>query len=65
MDAGLKKSFKSNVRSEKRLDTNFVLDHEEKETFRCDICGKSFTTKANLTKHIGAIHDGKKPFTYM
>ena len=47
MDPGLKKSFKSNVRSKNRMDTNFVLDHEEKETFRCDMCGKSFTNKTN------------------
>ena len=37
-------------------------DHNEKETFRCEMCDKSFINRQKLAKHIGGVHDRKKPF---
>ena len=31
---------------------------------RCEIYGKSYTNETNLAIHIGAIHEGKKPFEF-
>ena len=36
--------------------------HNEKQTFRCEMCGKSFINRQKLAKHIGAVHNRKKPF---
>ena len=77
MDSGLKKSFKSNVRSKNIKDTNFVLDHEEKETnltkhigaiheenkpFKCDMCDYSCSQKKSMNIHVASVHKVKKPF---
>ena len=45
-----------------RSDKQHLSNHEEKDKFGCEICGKNFTNETNLAKHIGAIHEGKKPF---
>ena len=34
----------------------------EKNTSKCEICDKRFINKTSLAKHIGAIHEGKKPY---
>ena len=41
--------------------------HEEKkpvytETYECDFCDKTFSRPDNVTRHIKAVHEGKKPF---
>ena len=36
--------------------------HEEKEAFKCKVCGKPFSQKAMMIKHMSSIHEGKKPF---
>ena len=41
------------------MNTNISLVVEGKNTFRCDVCGKSFANKTRLAKHIGAVHEGK------
>ena len=48
--------------SKNRLDTHILSGHEEKQKFKCEICGKNFVRKTILAQHIGAIHEGKKPF---
>ena len=45
-----------------RSDKQHLSGHEEKDKFGCEICGKNYTNERNLSKHIGAIHEGKKPF---
>ena len=52
MESVVKKSSKSNLRNKSRLETNSTLVHKEKQTFRCDICGKSFITKTNLANKL-------------
>ena len=42
METVLKKSFKSNFKIKTKLDTTISLDHEGKNTFSCEICGKNF-----------------------
>ena len=44
-----------------------VSFHEEKkpvntETYECDFCDKTFSRPDNVTRHIKAVHEGKKPF---
>ena len=34
-----------------------------KKPFKCTICDYEGSLKGNLTKHIEAVHDGKKPLT--
>ena len=42
---------------------NFFLSTEDqKRSFECDICFKSFSTKANLGVHVTSVHEGKRPF---
>ena len=62
METILEKSSKSNFRKKPRLDTHILSEHEEKNMFGCEICGKNFATKQLLARHIGAIHEGKKPY---
>ena len=45
-----------------KSETQISSDHERKKVFRCEICGKTYTTKTILTQHIGVIHEGNKPF---
>ena len=44
-----------------------VSFHEEKkpvstETYECDFCDKTFSRPDNVSRHIKAVHEGKKPF---
>ena len=43
--------------SEGSLKLHISLVHEEKNLFKCEICGKSFQHKKSLTGHIS--HEGK------
>ena len=45
-----------------KSETQISSDHERKKVFRCEICGKTVTTKTILMQHIGVIHEGNKPF---
>ena len=45
-----------------KSETQISSGHERKKVLRCEICGKTFTTKTILTQHIGAMHNGDKPF---
>ena len=54
-----KKSFKSDCRKEGRMESQISSGLQGKNTFGCEICGKSLTTKKTLTQHISAIHEGK------
>ena len=37
-------------------------DHVVDKRVRCDICDSSFKSKKSLKRHIGSVHEGKKPF---
>ena len=42
-----------------------VNSHSEEEMdqpLRCDICDSPFKSEGTLKKHIGSVHEGKKPF---
>ena len=36
------------------------LLHERQRNYKCNSCGKSFTTSGYLKTHVKTIHDGKK-----
>jgi KRAB domain-containing zinc finger protein len=36
--------------------------HEEKKTFKFDICDNSFSGKSQMKQHVLSVHEGKKPF---
>ena len=46
---------------------DFDVKQEEKtldntKTYECDFCDKTFSRPDNVTRHIKAVHEGKKPF---
>ena len=36
--------------------------HEQLRPFKCDLCGKSFSTKQSLKFHVEAVHDRKRNY---
>ena len=48
------KSFKTN--SEHHLSIHIKLQHPK----HCNYCGKDFSTRKYLKKHIASVHEGKK-----
>ena len=40
----------------------YLIQHEEKKTFKCTLCDAYFSLKTNLSKHIKSVHEKKKPF---
>ena len=36
--------------------------HEGKKDHKCVICGKSFSFKKNLRRHINIVHEGKRDY---
>ena len=34
--------------------------HEGKNPFKCDICDRCFSQKADLNRHVAYVHEGKK-----
>ena len=41
------------------LDRNIKSVHEEKKSFKCNICAASFASRPNMKRHIGRVHEGK------
>ena len=40
----------------------YLIQHEEKKTFKCTLCEACFSLKTNLSKHIKSVHEKRKPF---
>ena len=36
--------------------------HEEKKTFKRNLCGNSFSLKSNMNQHIATVPEGQKAF---
>ena len=56
--------------SEKSLQIHIKMKHDNKLTsqehikeFECELCGKGYKSKKELSKHAGFAHEGKKPFS--
>ena len=42
---------------------SFIMPvHEQKKSFKCNICEAAFSQKVNLNRHIESVHKEKKPF---
>ena len=41
---------------------NSHSEEEMDQPLRCDICDSPFKSEGTLKKHIGSVHEGKKPF---
>ena len=41
------------------LNTQFAAVHEEKKSFKCNICDKVFSQKQDINRHIESVHEGK------
>ena len=51
------KNFEENPKVE-NSHSNEVMD----ESLKCDICDSPFKSEGSLKKHIGSVHEWKKPF---
>ena len=44
-------------------ETNTKLTQNRgKKSFECENCGKSFSDKSHMNRHVASVHEGKKPF---
>jgi hypothetical protein len=46
------------------MKTQIAAVHEEKKSFKCDICDCNFFRKDEMKFHVASVHEGRKPFKY-
>ena len=54
-----------NVKNEDNFETDSDENYtpeKKKDSYKCEICNKSFTRGKSLKRHITSIHEGIKPF---
>ena len=43
--------------------SSWINDSKKRKlSIKCPICDNNFSEKGSLTRHIGSVHEGKKPF---